>query len=961
MEPVSVVRHPKQLAHARFWIYGGLLVICGAASAQQRRITNPIDNSQRVTLAGHIHPKATPANDRGRVAPSLKLSYVTLTLTQSDAQKADLKNLLAEQQNPSSPNYHRWLTPAQYADRFGVSAEDVSKITQWLQGQGLAVVNVAQGRNWITVSGSAAQIEAAFATEIHQYAVDGETHFANATNPSVPAAIGGIVLSIRGLNDFRMKPHIQKPKYTSAHGNHYLGPGDLATIYDIAPAHAAGFNGAGQTIVVAGQSDVPVSDLQQFQSFFSLTPNLPQMVLVGPDPGISTGDREESDLDLEWSGAVAPNATIKFVYAVDVMDAVHSAIDQDLAPVISLSYGSCEPENQLSDGQTFQSWAQQGNAEGITWFNASGDNGAADCYTGDNTVPQAVQETASVDLPASVPEITGVGGTQFVDTGGSYWSATNTNGASAISYIPETAWNTTAADGEPAASGGGASTFFSKPSWQVGPGVPGNNARNVPDVALNADPDTDGYIVFTDGTTSPQVFGGTSCPTPVMAGIAALLNQYLGKSGLGNINPQLYSLAQSNPAVFHPLITAGNNTVTVTAMATGCGRRQVCTSTPSTATVPGYTANAGGGYNDVTGLGSVDAWKLLTCWSGTCSAVTAPVPPVVIPANASLSLVSNLSNIGQQDVAFVTATATANDGVTTPEGVVQFSAGTTSLGALTLVGSAGISTATLVVSGAELPLGPATITASWNGSSTSAVVTSEVTLNVRIADSTLGIPTISGLTDGASFQPKYSPGMIMSVFGTTLSPSAVSASSIPLPVTIAGVAASVNGVEAPLYYVSPTQLNIQIPYQTAVNSSATLTINNNGQITSQKFQTAAASPGIFVNNPTSAMIVPNGTAATGQIATLYMDGFGAVTPAVATGSAPASGTPPAPQNVTVTVNGIPASTTCPASCFVGIPSWAAGVVQINFLVPTGVPAGRQPVVVTVNGGSSVPAYLNVTN
>src|SRR5580704_541243 len=195
MEPVPVARHPKHLMHSRFWFCGVLLVISGAANAQQTRITKPIDNAQRFTLSGHVHPKATPANDRGRVAPSLKLSYVTLTLTQSDAQKADLKNLLAEQQNPSSPNYHRWLTPGEYADRFGVSPEDIGRITQWLQGQGLTIVNVAQGRNWIAVDGSAAQFETAFGTEIHQYAVDGETHYANAANPSVPAAIGGMVLS----------------------------------------------------------------------------------------------------------------------------------------------------------------------------------------------------------------------------------------------------------------------------------------------------------------------------------------------------------------------------------------------------------------------------------------------------------------------------------------------------------------------------------------------------------------------------------------------------------------------------------------------------------------------------------------------------------------------------------------------------------------------------------------------
>lgn len=951
MEPVRAAPHRKLLEHSGPRFFSALLiavfVASAGANAQQSRITVPIDNAQRVALTGHIHPRATPGNDRGRVAPTLKLSYVTLTLTQSDAQKADLKTLLSEQQIPSSPNYHRWLTPSQYADRFGVSPEDIGQITQWLQSQGLSIAAVAQGRDWIAVNGSAAQIESAFGTEIHQYVVDGETHFANATNPSVPAAIAGLVLSIRGLNDFRMKARIQKSKFTSGSGNHYLAPNDVATIYDITPAYSAGINGSGQKLVIAGQSQVPASDLQNFQSAFNLPANLPQMILVpgSRDPGVSSGDREESDLDLEWSGAVARGASIVFVYAEDVMTSVQYAIDQNLAHIISVSYGACEQETPQSEVQAFQSWAQQGNAQGITWFDASGDDGAADCDDSQNP-------GLAVDTPASVPEVTGVGGTSFVEGGGTYWNATNdANGASALSYIPESTWNTSAQDGEPASGGGGLSIYFSKPSWQVGPGVPGNNARNVPDIAGNASPDHDGYLVYTDGSTQPQVYGGTSCPTPVMAGIAALLNQYQQSAGQGNINPQLYALAQSHPSVFHD-VTTGNNIVTAQV---SCGRQSFC-QTPAPV---GYYA--GVGYDNATGLGSVDAWQLLTCWSGTCSTTTPP-PPVITSANAALSLVSNLSTVGEQDTTFLTATATANDGVTTPQGVVSFSAGTTSLGSPALVGSAGISTATLVVQGNQLPFGSTTVTATYNGSSTSAPITSSVTLNVRAVGPSSGQPVIpsNGLTDGASFLPKYSPGMIMSVFGASLSPSgtAESAGSVPLPVTMQGVAATVNGVEAPLYYVSPTQLNIQVPSQTAVNSPATLTIDNNGQVASQTFYVAAASPGIFTDQ--SHTIVPNGSAAHGQTTTLYLAGAGAMTPPIATGSAPVTSTPlaslPAPLNTTVTVGGVQASTS-----FVGIPYGLVGVVQINFQIPSRIPTGPQPVVVNVNGVASSTAYVNVVN
>ena len=438
-----------------------------------------------------------------------------------------------------------------------------------------------------------------------------------------------------------------------------------------------------------------------------------------------------------------------------------------------------------------------------------------------------------------------------------------------------------------------------------------------------------------------------------MAGMAAVLNQYLGSGGLGNINPNLYKLAQSNPAIFHALATAGDNIVT--AQIAGCGRRGTsCV----TANPVGYTASAGGGYNNVTGLGSVDAWKLFTCWSGTCSA-TSPPPPVLTPATASLTLVSNLNSVGAQNYAFLTATATANDGVTTPVGVVQFSAGNTSLGALTLVGSAGISTATLVLQGLELPAGSNTITATYDGSSTSAPVTSSVLLSRAVSSSSNGGPVISGLTDAASFQQKYSPGMIMAVFGASLSPAgtAESASSLPLPVTMAGVSATVNGVEAPLYYVSPTQLNIQVPWQTAANAPATLTVNNNGQIASQTFLTGLASPGIFTDQNQN--VACGCSAAQGQITTLYLAGTGAVTPAIATGSAPASTTPlkllPAPASTTVTVGGVQVGTP-----FIGIPYGLVGVTQINFQLPSGL-TGRQPVVVNVNGTASATAYVNVTN
>ncbi|HTA68469.1 MAG TPA: protease pro-enzyme activation domain-containing protein [Bryobacteraceae bacterium] len=916
-------------------------ILCAASALAQTgripetRITQTIDNRVRTVLTGHIHPKAVAATDQGRVAPSLAMSYITLRLAQSPAQQADLEKLLVEQQTPASPDYHRWLAPEEYAQRFGASDADISKITQWLQQQGLQVVSVARGRNWIVASGTAAQVEPAFQTEIHSYVADGELHYANASEPSVPAAFGSVVQGIRGLNDFRMKPRVRpslaQPAYTSGTSQaHYLAPDDLATIYDIAPLYAAGINGAGQKIAIAGQIEINLSDIENFRSTFNLPANDPQSLLVpgSTNPGNSpkSGDLAESDLDLEWAGAVARNASIIFVYATDVMTAVQYAIDQKLAPVVSVSYGNCEQESARADIASFQQWAQQANAQGITWLAASGDNGAADCADSQNP-------GLSVDLPGTIPEVTSVGGTEFVEGGGTYWNPTNNaNGASALSYVPETTWNDSVADGQPSASGGGASILFSKPSWQTGPGVPGDNARHVPDVSLNASADHDGYLVYTSG--SRQIYGGTSVPTPSFAGLVALLNQQLGSGGVGNINPNMYALAQSNSAIFHD-ITTGNNIVTIP-----CPRRVLnCTANPV-----GYYA--GVGYDQATGLGSVDAYNLVTGWNGKS---TPPPNPA-----ARVTLLSNLSTVAPNAVMYLMATVTSTDG-TTPSGSVSFSIGATSLGSALLTGSAGMATATLAVNGLQLPVGSGTITATYNATSSAPVA-----VNVSASGSgSSGTPAITGVANGASFKQSFAPGSILSVFGSELSPLTQSASSVPLPLSAGGVAALVNGIAAPLYYVGPGQLNVQIPYEATPNSSAVLSINNNGQVTTQSFPVNAAAPGIFTDS--TGALVPTATAARGQEIAFYITGAGAVSPAISTGAAPAASTaiadlPKPVQATSVTIGGATA-----AIDFIAIPSGLAGVTQINVQVPNGISTGPKPVVVKIGGVASAPATITITN
>ena len=265
-------------------------------------------------------------------------------------QQAALDKLLEEQQEPDSPNYHKWLTPEQYAARFGMSDADLAKVSSWLKSQGLTVNGFSRARTRVFFSGTASQVENVFRTELHNYQVDGQTRFANASEVSVPMALSGMVLGVRGLDNFRPRPRarIAKPNFTSHQtGNHFLSPGDFATIYNVKPLWDAGLDGTGETIAVVGQTQIDVSDVDAFRAAAGLPPTNLQLVSVDNTTGFSSGDEVEADLDVEWSGGVAKNAAILYVYvgsnsANNVFDSMEYAIDHNLAPVISTSYGNCE-------------------------------------------------------------------------------------------------------------------------------------------------------------------------------------------------------------------------------------------------------------------------------------------------------------------------------------------------------------------------------------------------------------------------------------------------------------------------------------------------------------------------------------------------------------------------------------------------------------------------------------------
>ncbi len=575
-------------------------VAAGLSSEDQIGI---IAEANGVTVPkGNVNAAARPDNDQGPLDQSARIDGLKLLLSPSDQQASDLERLLEDQRNPSSENYHRWLSPEEYGQRFGVSDDDLARVTLWLQSQGFAIGQVARARNWIAFSGTAGQIAGAFRTELHHYNVGGERHFANSSEPSIPASLARVIGGIHGLDDFRPKPSFRElrssPEFDVGTALHYIGPDDLATIYDVQALYSIGFDGSGQKIAIAGQTDISLSDIRAFRSMFNLPAKDPELVLTGPDPGTRPPDQIEASLDIEWAGAIARNATVVYVYSGNVFESLQYVIDQKLAPVVSMSYGSCENGASL----TYRTLAQQANAEGITWLNSSGDSGAAGCDYGGLMATQGPATT----FPADIPEVTAVGGTEFNEGTGIYWSNQNSTGlSSALSYIPEKAWNDTPLGYGIASGGGGASALYQKPSWQAGPGVPNDGARDVPDVSLTASGDHDGYVIFSSG--GMVVVQGTSASSPAFAGIVTILNQYLvaqgtlSEPGLGNINPSLYSLAAKTSGVFHD-ITSGSNIVPCAAGSKGCGTGSF-----------GY--NAGPGYDMATGLGSVDAYNLVTRWN----------------------------------------------------------------------------------------------------------------------------------------------------------------------------------------------------------------------------------------------------------------------------------------------------------------------------------------------------------
>ncbi|MGB8522332.1 MAG: protease pro-enzyme activation domain-containing protein, partial [Candidatus Acidiferrales bacterium] len=468
---------PKKLLTIQFVALFTLLSIpAQQASAQntfvQPRITQAVDESQLTVLKHNTYPLARAEFDRGPAPASLPMENMLLVLKRSPEQEAALDKLMAEQLDKSSPNYHKWLTPVQFGQQFGPADQDIQTITSWLGSHGFQVVNVSNGRTVINFSGNAAQVQQAFHTAIHSYVVKGEQHWANSSDPQIPTALTPVIAGVNTLHNFRWKPanvHAgefikskETGKVTPLNSNFTfagcgsscfaLGPTDFATIYNVLPLWTANNDGTGVTIAVVGQTDIHGADDTQFRTIFglpvpgpiradgtSLLLNIIQNPNAG-DPGIigpttQNDDEAEADIDTQWSGAVAKGATIDYVKSastnasngVDLSSTF--IVDQNLAPILTESYGACELDLGSAGNLFYYNMWRQAAGEGMSVFLASGDQGSAGCDFGPNVTVATMG--LQVSGFASTPFNVAVGGTDFNDINSSgqvittFWGPNN--------------------------------------------------------------------------------------------------------------------------------------------------------------------------------------------------------------------------------------------------------------------------------------------------------------------------------------------------------------------------------------------------------------------------------------------------------------------------------------------------------------------------------------------------------
>jgi hypothetical protein len=758
-------------------------------------ISKAVDESQQVRLKGSVPAQVRAAKDLGEVDRSQPAGRLLLVLKRSDEQETALQSFLLQAHQQTSAGYHKWLAPGEFGTRFGAADSDIEQLKGWLQAHGLTVAKVLRGKDAIEFSGTIGQVSDAFHTSIHQYSLKNEatgkveTHYANASDPSVPAAFGSVVAGVSQLNDFRPQPmmktlgrakynvktHGVTPQWTYGEGAGYapfyiLAPEDFSTQYDVKPVYTAGVTGAGQTIGIINDSNIDIGLVNAYRKLFGLSVNPPQVVIDGNDPGI-TGDAREAYLDVENAGSIAPDATVTLYIAgyVGLLGegglefSLARAVDDDAAPVLSLSFGYCEAGLRTAGNAYQNSLWEQAAAQGQTVMVASGDSGS---------IGFGCEFGLGVNGLGSTPWNVAVGGTDayFSDyaTGGasisSFWGSSNDAslgslqkkfaeqpwdgtqfGLNSTLYDPvdDQPFDTGAGGGGPSTCAVGGDTFdqntglpicvsgYAKPAWQVGSGVPNDLVRDVPDVSLFASNGYNGIfwpvcaeegdcteIDPAVGETFITGVGGTSASAPAMAGIMALVNQKYGPQGQADFT--LYPLAVQFPAAFNDVKVGSNNEPCSdydVGYEFGCALD---------ANGDGYYSyggySAGAGYDLASGLGTIDVNQLITNWGSITFKST----------TTTLTLTPTTLTHGQSVTGNVAVTGSG-----TPTGAVAL------VDSATLANNAGLGTVELSAGAGTydfttLPGGTYTVTAEYGGDGVNAASkSSPVTVTVSPEASSL--------------------------------------------------------------------------------------------------------------------------------------------------------------------------------------------------------------------------------
>jgi kumamolisin len=470
--------------------------------------------------------------------------------------------------DPASPEYGDFLTPDQFAADFGPSGHTYSTVEYAVLGSGMTIVQAYANRKVIDAVATVAQADAYFQTVINQYRYQGVTYYANAIPAIIPGALRGLIMAVSGFNNFArhvaQPPSVNNPLTTPLG----FGPPDIQSAYD-EPVHVnKKLNGAGATIAVETAYDYLDGDLDAYWRMYGVSRSGYVERVYVDDPvnqGLpAPGQNDETTLDVEQASSNAPGANVLVYEGVDPLNSTFDDIYEMTAidprvDVVTTSWGSCEagadPNEVAADNDLFE----QAAAEGQTRFAASGDNGSQDC--GMNNPPDGLPgqpNPTTVDFPASSPYVAGSGGTTL---------RVNSN----RTYRSESGWS---------GSGGGVSMFFSLPKYQSPvTTLASKTYRNVPDVALDADPNTP-YSLYYTGSWALSV-GGTSAVAPNMAAMYAQFDEFWGHR-LGLAATGLYNgfVKGTYPGKAWHDVLAGSNGA--------------------------YSAHPG--YDNVTGAGSLNAY-----------------------------------------------------------------------------------------------------------------------------------------------------------------------------------------------------------------------------------------------------------------------------------------------------------------------------------------------------------------